>query len=279
MKLKISMILVFIALFAVILTGAFAAEIGRITFIDGRVDILKEGMDLAVPVDVDASVSNNDVIRTKGDSRAEITLSDGTRVRLARQSRLEFTDPGTLNLFRGKVRVMKDKVEAVQVITPNAIADARGKDFYFIYEKESSWFYSDDGLIETTGKRRFEEALMVEDDNCVRVVWGQPMKNSCVFKPVDAQKHAWDTATIESTPVVAQLPTEGEVYTYTPLGGRALDTPSLPVSIAFEDLVCTQCPPLALPPVPEIETIKHGDFQRLDDPCPICQSRDFLRPQ
>ena len=77
-----------------------------------------------------------------------------------------------------------------------------------------------------------------------------PLPDSCAFKDIDIQKHTWDTAiNQEAAPVVALLPTEGEPYTYVPLGGRAIDTPSLPVPIAAEDLNCTQCV-FSIPPEP-----------------------------
>ena len=102
------------------------------------------------------------------------------------------------------------------------------------------------------------------------------MNNSCNYKNIDIEKHKWDTAAKEVTPVIARLPSEGEVYTYTPIGGRAVDTPSLPVPVR------TDVPSLTVPGMPDIPlepavtdsgtdgtngtngSIKMGDFERLD---------------
>jgi hypothetical protein len=280
---------VFVALlFISAYSPAFGEMAGTFTFIDGRVDILKFGQDRAVPVDVAAPVSPGDIVRTKSNARAEITLVNGTVIRLAEGTRGELTsylrdDSGavkevTFTLKRGKMRVMNPgSNQDFNVVTPNARADnMKGADFYFIYEKGSTWFYGSKGSLRAARIDDPARAVSVKRHKCVKITVGAPMEDSCVFNNIDVKKYAWDTATIEKVPAVAQLPAEGEVYTYTPLGGKAVDTPSMPVAIAFDDLTCTQCPPdldilLELtdggpahtpPGGPEINKV--GNFERID---------------
>ena len=271
MRLRFFSIFSMIALLLCAISGATAAEIGKITFVDGRVDILKQGMALTVPVDVNAAISPGDIIRTKSNSRAEITLANGTKIRLAPGSRAGISGQGKVDLFRGKIRTISGSNASIEVLTPNAVANANGKDFYFIHEKGSSWFYSVKGSLQASNKEAADQSIFVEGDNCVRIATNLPMWNSCVYKVIDEQKHAWDTSTSEKVPVVAKLPSSGGVYAYTPLSGGVVDTPSLPVSIAFENLVCTQCPPLADIPVQAgpASIDKMGDFERID-PCVPC---------
>jgi hypothetical protein len=245
----------------------FAQDIGTISFIDGRVDILKSGQNSAIPVESGAPVSAGDIIRTKSNSGAEITLSDGTVIRLAQSSRVVVADLNNLNLLRGRMRTIIPAGNAgLQVLTPNGIAKTGGTDLYFIYENGSTWFYGSTGSLQASNKAAPGNTYLVEDRTCVRIAAGIPMAGSCAFKDIDVEKYAWDTSTDQNKPVVASLPAEGTVYTYTPLSGRAVTTPSLPVPIAFEDLACPQCPPEGIPlEFTTVET-KQGDWNRVDDP-------------
>jgi hypothetical protein len=261
----------------------FADAVGKISFLNGRVDILPQGQGVAIPLESGAPVSLKDIIRTKSNSRAEITFNDGTVVRLAQGTRVEVKNylfdesgarkKGVLNLFRGKIRsIVPEGSKGIDVLTPNAKASATGSDFFFIYEKGSSWFYGADGDLwalrkKETNKTLFDQIVLLKSSKCVRVSSDMLSTDSCTFKDIDIEKHTWDTAiNQEAAPVVALLPTEGEVYTYVPLGGRAIDTPSLPVPIAAEDLNCTQCV-FSIPPEPAGETVttKMGDWERIDD--------------
>ena len=246
---------------------AFAQNIGTISFIDGRVDILKIGQASAIPVQSGAPVSSGDIIRTKSNAGAEITMSDGTVIRLAQSSRVVVTDLNSLNLLRGRMRTIIPTGHAgLEVLTPNGIAKTGGTDLFFIYENGSSWFYGSAGFLQASNKATPENTFLVEERTCVRIAAGAAMAGSCVFKDIDVEKYAWDTSTDSNKPVVASLPAEGTVYTYTPLSGRAVTTPSLPVPIAFEDLACPQCPPEGIPLELTEGPKMRGDFRKIDPP-------------
>lgn len=268
-----SIFIIFCAVLGIVsAVPALADTIGTISFIDGRVDILKAGMDTAVPLESGAPVSAGDVIRTKSNARAEITLADGTVIRLAQGSKIGLNSANMLNLVRGRMRTVIPSGNAgLEILTPNATAKTNGTDMYFIYESNSSWFYGVRGPLQAYSNTAPADMILVEEHSCVRIAPGVPMAGSCAYKDIDVEKYAWDTSTVENTPVVAQLPAEGTVYTYTPLSGRAVTTPSLPVPIAFEDLACPQCPPDGIPLIPQQEgqTIKMGDWERTD-PCGAC---------
>jgi hypothetical protein len=265
-------------------TPALADAAGTFTFIDGRVDILKPGQERAFPVELGAAVSSQDIIRTKRNSRAEITMDDGTVLRLSQGSRLEISSymldesgtlkEGTINLTRGKMRATTLSDNSVlKVKTPNALADnINGTDFFFIYEKGSSWFYGSGGSLQASRKDNSAQAVSVDRRKCVRVADGVLLGDSCTYNEIDVKNYGWHTAAAETVPVVAQLPAEGGVFTYTPLGGPVIDTPSQPVSIGSADLTCPQCPVVSIPlqaAAPEIqpEVIKMGNFERIDNGC------------
>ncbi len=254
---------------------AFADVIGSISFTDGRVDILTAGQSRALPVESGAPISAGDIIRTKSGARAEISLTNGTALRLAEKTRVGTTNANSLNLMRGRLRTT-NPVAGFEVNTANGKAAMTGTDFYTLHEKGSTWFYGTAGTLQASSKANPNNPLFIDARSCVRIAAGIPMLGSCVYQDVDVDKYAWDTSTTEKTPVVAKLPTEGGVFTYTPLGGRAVDTPSMPVTIQNQDLVCTQCVPEirivqgTLPdPIPTPTPKLRGEWERLD-PCGAC---------
>ncbi len=260
-----------------------ADSTGSMTFVSGQVDLLKAGTDSAFPADAGAIVGLQDIIRTKSNSRVEITLSDNTRIRLAENSRIqiagvEVDESGsvmtrTFRLMRGRLRVVSPSGHDIRILTPNAEGTASGTEFYFIYEKGSSWFYGTGGSVSAWSSSQPEQFASVGPRNCIKIALHMAPDNECAFNDIDTEKFSWDTAAREDVPVVAQLPAEGAVYTYTPLGGRAIDTPSQPVLIASDDLTCSQCPPLAIPlietPVPASASVKLGNFERIDNSGPV----------
>ncbi|MGB9823249.1 FecR family protein, partial [Thermodesulfovibrio sp.] len=118
-----------------------AEEVGKITALQGKVDILRAGKLPAVPAKINEPVYLNDIIRTKTDSRAEIVFRDGTVVKIAPRSRVDiseyFTDGEslrvTINVPRGKVgaAVAEKSIEKIkgspkanrfEIKTPIAVA-------------------------------------------------------------------------------------------------------------------------------------------------------------
>ncbi len=145
-RLKILVLIAFITFLYI--GNVFAQEVGKITALQGKVDILKGGKPSAVLAKINESVYLNDIIRTKTDSRAEITFNDGTVVKIAPRSRVDineyFTDAQsfrvTLSIPRGKAgaSISKESVEKIkaapkanrfEIKTPIAVAGVRGTSY------------------------------------------------------------------------------------------------------------------------------------------------------
>lgn len=141
---------------------AQAGPIGRITHVEGRVDITTPGQ-IARPVHLGFSVQVGDIIRTKSRSKAEITFMDATVMRLAQKSRVEISDymigkrkrRGVIRLFRGKIRSVVSKFlrmtsfssrNRYEVHTPTAVAGVRGTDFVVFYQRGVSGAIFKEGL-------------------------------------------------------------------------------------------------------------------------------------
>jgi len=99
-------------------TLTYAAIIGKITAVEGNVDIMKPGQERVVPGRLLEPVSEGDIVRTKSSGKAEITFDDESIIRLAPNSRLQITEylmegskrkSGVMNLFRGKIRAVVSK--------------------------------------------------------------------------------------------------------------------------------------------------------------------------
>ncbi len=129
------------------------AAVGKFSYVEGRVDILRGGSLPAIPVKIGDPVNINDVVRTKSNSKAKISFIDGNTVMLAERTRIDIdkyvTDVGKdkriIKLSRGKLRSVVGffrktlfrikKVAAhigtnhYEVHTPTAVSGVRGTDF------------------------------------------------------------------------------------------------------------------------------------------------------
>ena len=86
------------------LTDAQADVVGRLTQVEGRVDLLKGGQLPATPVKVDDGVQPGDVLRTKSLSKAQITFIDNSTLTIAPESRVAIEaymfDPARISAMR-----------------------------------------------------------------------------------------------------------------------------------------------------------------------------------
>ena len=130
-----------------LLTASFAlcAPVGKITYVEGRVDVLKTGKNVVEPVKPGDLVDVGDIYRTKTKSLAEITFYNRNILKIAPATRIEIkeyhvtedTTSQVMKLHRGRVQAISGeefikKVSALaeknklEVHTPNAVAGIRG---------------------------------------------------------------------------------------------------------------------------------------------------------
>jgi len=145
------------------LTHARADVAGRLTLVEGRVDILKGGKLPATPVNVDDRVQPGDVLRTKSLSKAQITFIDNSTLTIAPESRVAIEeylfDPAqkkrnaVVQLFRGLAHVVVNQVFKVEkpdfvVKTHTAIMGVRGTDFGIRLHPNSSTIMNFKGVLQ-----------------------------------------------------------------------------------------------------------------------------------
>lgn len=144
---------VVLALMLICSSIAGAEVVGRLTQLEGRVDLLKGGNLPAIPVKVGDTVEPGDVIRTKSQSKAQITFIDDSLLTLSQEARLaieEFKfEPGqgkrraVLEIFQGLALAVVNKILKAEepdflIKTQTAIVGVRGTEFGMRNQPNSS---------------------------------------------------------------------------------------------------------------------------------------------
>jgi hypothetical protein len=137
-------VLVILAFQAGTLASAQADVVGRLTQVEGRVDILRGGQLPAIPAKLNDGVETGDVIRTKSISKAQITFIDNSTLTISPESRVGIESymfdsaknkrNSVVQLFQGLAHVAVSKIfKAAEpdfvVKTQTAIMGVRGTDF------------------------------------------------------------------------------------------------------------------------------------------------------
>jgi hypothetical protein len=145
------------------LTNAQANGVGRLTQLEGRVDILRGGKLPAVAVKLNDGVQVGDVIRTRSLSKAQITFEDNSTLTISPESRVAIEaymfDAGknkrnaVVQLFQGLAHVAVSKIfKAAEpdfvVKTQTAIMGVRGTDFGVRIYPNSSDVLNFEGLLQ-----------------------------------------------------------------------------------------------------------------------------------
>jgi hypothetical protein len=142
-----------LALMLIVSSVAGAGVVGRLTQMEGRVDLLKGGNLPAIPVKLGDTVEPGDVIRTKSLSKAQITFIDDSTLTLSPEARLAIEDfqfePGqgkrraVLEMFHGLAltvvkKILKAEEPDFVIKTQTAIVGVRGTEFGIRIQPNSS---------------------------------------------------------------------------------------------------------------------------------------------
>ena len=166
---KVSLIICFLILVITLLpfTGAFAYEpIGKFTYIEGSVDVLRLGKLPAHHAVEGDPVFAKDIVRTKSNAKAGIAFNDGNTLKIAQRTRIDIseyisdgTTKSTLDLSRGKVEAyveknIADRIAAspqankFEIRTLTAVSGVRGTEFFVYYENAVSGVFVKSGVVE-----------------------------------------------------------------------------------------------------------------------------------
>lgn len=193
-------------------TSAFAEEIGKFTAIEGRVDVLRKGQAIALPVVSGDAVLNGDILRAKGLSRAQIKFLDDSDLRLAENTRVEikeyllnkdgFRDKAVLNLERGKIRAIISKTKGETnffIYTPNASGSVKGSDLFVFYQRSATGVLVKEGSLTTANNLFPNQTIEVSGGNTLIVPPDQPPAAPRPYIEPELNRHQTDT-----TPIVKE---------------------------------------------------------------------------
>jgi hypothetical protein len=165
-----------------------ADSVGRVTAIEGRATILRQGRFVAEPLRLKTLVFPEDVIETDAASKVRITLADATAVSLGEQSRLEVTQflydarqqtrTAHLGITRGFFRAIINKLvpqSTFDMVTPTAVAASRGTDLMGEVTAESTSIVVLEGAVMISNVRTpFRDSVTLTPGTGTTVVADQP---------------------------------------------------------------------------------------------------------
>jgi hypothetical protein len=161
MKTWVSLVAAMLFLITGLVATAPAEVVGRITQVEGRVDLLKGGQLPATPVKLEDPVGLGDVLRTKSLSKANITFVDNTVITISPESRIAIEeymfDPAkgkrnaVLQLFHGMALAVVSKIYKAEqpdfvIKTHTAIMGVRGTEVGVRLSANDSTFLNFQGL-------------------------------------------------------------------------------------------------------------------------------------
>jgi len=222
-----------LALMLICSTVAGAGVVGRLTQVDGRVDLLKAGKPPAVALKLNDTVEPGDVIRTKSRSKAQITFIDHSLLTLSQNGRMaieEFQfDPSQgkrralLEIAQGLALAVVNKILPAKepdfvIKTQTAIMGVRGTEFGILNEPNRSTILNFQGRLQVSNispkmSRLFQKAFKVAYD------WTPAGDNSISSSSVllgDMQKAIVGTETL--TGPIAITPEEWQNFILKVLG-------------------------------------------------------------
>ncbi len=202
---RLMTILVVLAILLALPLALLAAPVGKITHIEGNVDITVD--EKARTANLGEAVNSGEILRAKSKSRAEITFADGNILRLAENTRVRITDyqmgegkTSTLDLFRGKTQSIVSglaKNARYEIHTPTAVAGVRGTDFIAFFLNGVSGFVPKEGAIYGYNRNMPQDVKTVTPGQAIMVTAANKPATIQPATSSEVEKHVSDTAPTE----------------------------------------------------------------------------------
>jgi hypothetical protein len=196
-----------------------------------------------MPVATGMEVDTGDIVRTKSDSKVEITLVDASVLRLAEKTRVKIDKyllegaerkDGSMTLYRGKVRAVVSKASSgdapgkFEIHTPTAVAGVRGTDFFVFHQLGVSGIMVTLGKVDVLNPNHPGSNQLVTAGNVVLVKDGERPQLPRPASSVEGDKHDNDTKIGSGEKSSDDGDDEGE-------GDSGPVTPSFTESMGIED--------------------------------------------
>jgi len=204
-KFSMKMLLVLLAI-SLIPTYVFADEVGKITYLEGRVDIFKQSSEKGQSAREYDTLSIGDSVRTKSNSKAEIKFKDNSIARLAQNSKITIQDyqlnekgqrkSAAIALERGKVRTIIAKMPHpadFDIITPNAKGIVKGSDIFTFYQAGSSGMLVAEGALSVVNMAHPETPTLIPSGNSVLIPLEKLPEGPRPYLDLEEKLHEQDT--------------------------------------------------------------------------------------
>jgi len=187
--------------------GVHAEIVGRITYIEGRVDCLKDEAIGFTPGVIGQEMSVGDRIRTKSYSKAEVSFKDGSLIRIGGSScaaidRYELDNSGArvygaIELDRGQMRaiVAKGKKSTpFDITTPNCSGTVMGSDVFIAFQRSSTSVLVAEGTFKTFNPEFPKEIVDVKRGKYLYLPHNAPPGDARVYLPMEKRSFESDTS-------------------------------------------------------------------------------------
>jgi hypothetical protein len=163
-------------------------SIGRVTAVEGRATVLRQGRFAPEAATLQKPVFQEDIIETDVASKVRITLTDATVISLGERSRLELRqflyDPRQQTraarfiiphgIFRAIIKTLIPQSTG-EIVTPTALAAIRGTDLMGEVSAESTAIVVLEGTVVVSNvSSRFRDLATLTQGTGTTVVGGQP---------------------------------------------------------------------------------------------------------
>ncbi len=196
----------FIFVFLAVTTFADPSAIGIISYVEGRVDVTRDGLEKAVRASEEDTVMLGDIIRTKTGARVEIKFKDDTVLYLAPNSRVgiekfllgkgDKRENAFIKLYRGKIRSIVSKYGKkgnFHIKTPSATGTVKGTDVFAIYQADMTNILVNDGAIQVRSHDFPDKVVTIKEGYSLLVPLNEEIGAQRAFLDPEIKMHIKDT--------------------------------------------------------------------------------------
>ncbi len=255
--LQYSIIPVFLFLYLLSADYADAKDaIGKVTNIEGKVDILRDGRLPAIAAKAGDLLFVKDLIRTKSDSKAEILFADGNIIKIAPRSRIDISEyasekSAVIRLPAGKVEAVVPPKNAQRIATSpdankfevrtiTAIGGVRGTQYFVFHDRNVTGILVKQGTVYAYNPKIPKEVVNVTAGTMTTIAQNKPPQPPRPVTQSEMQKHEKDTTPSDkpkekaedkpkdAAPALAPAPAPARVQSVIPTAGPVIQRFELP---------------------------------------------------
>jgi len=184
----------------------FADAVGTVTYMEGRADIYESAKGEYLPLVVGDKIALDDAVRTKSYSKAEVTLDDGSVLRIGSNSKVSVNKYDIvdgerkmclINLERGELRAIVEKSDfkaPFDIATPNSKGSVVGSDVFVTYQSSATNILVSQGKYSVFNTAFPEDSVNIKAGKAVLIPHDSVPRKPRTFLPMEKRKKERDTS-------------------------------------------------------------------------------------